>query len=78
MATILGWAIQQYPHVDVRRVPKEQAREWLRRGWDDLRHFWPASLAHGALIAMLGGMLLILGSSHPYFIAAAVTGYLLI
>lgn len=78
MATILGWTMRQYPHVGVRRVTKEHALEWLRRGWDDLRHLRAASLAHGVLIALLGAVLLSLGSSHPYFIAAAVSGYLLI
>src|SRR5438128_7614774 len=35
-------------------------------------------MAHGALIAILGAVLLMLGSTHSYLIAAAVTGYLLI
>lgn len=78
MTTILSWTMRQFPHVVVRRVPKEHALEWLRRGWDDLRHMRAASLAYGVLIAMLGAVLLSLGSSHPYFIAAAVSGYLLI
>jgi uncharacterized membrane protein len=78
MATIVRWTMRQYPHIGVRRVPKEQSREWLRRGWDDVRHLGMASLAHGFLIAMLGAVLLILGSTHPYFLAAAVTGYLLV
>jgi uncharacterized membrane protein len=78
MTTMLSWTMRQYPQLGVRRVPKEHASEWLRRGWDDLRHLRGASLAHGVLIAMLGAVLLGLGSSHPYFIAAAVSGYLLI
>jgi uncharacterized membrane protein len=78
MTSILGWTMQQYPHVGVRRVPKERPAEWLRRGWDDLRQLGAASVAHGVLITMMGGVLLILGSTHPYFIAAAVSGYLLI
>jgi uncharacterized membrane protein len=52
--------------------------EWLNRGWDDLKHIGSAGLAHGALIAILGGVLLMLGSTHEYLIAAAVTGYLLV
>ncbi|MGH8209872.1 MAG: DUF2189 domain-containing protein [Steroidobacteraceae bacterium] len=78
MTTILSWRARQYAHIGVRRVPALQSIEWLRRGWDDLQHLRAASLAHGALIAVLGGVLLIFGSTHPYFIAAAVTGYLLI
>jgi uncharacterized membrane protein len=65
-------------HIEIRRVPLQQAVEWLSRGWDDLRQIGWAGLAHGALIAILGGVLLMLGSSHVYLTAAAVTGYLLV
>ncbi len=65
-------------HLDVRHVPALQSLVWLRRGWDDLWHFRTASLAHGALIALLGAVLLILFSTHVYLMAAAVTGYLLV
>jgi uncharacterized membrane protein len=64
--------------VEIRRVPAGQALEWLSRGWSDLKRIgWPG-LAHGALIAILGGVLLALGSTHMYLTAAAVTGYLLV
>jgi uncharacterized membrane protein len=78
MATIRGWAIQQDPHVIVHHVPWKQSVEWLHRAWSDLRYFRGASLAHGALITLLGAVLLIIGGSHPYFLVAAVSGYLLI
>ncbi|MBV8404712.1 MAG: DUF2189 domain-containing protein [Gammaproteobacteria bacterium] len=65
-------------HVEIRRVPASRPLEWLRRGWDDVKRIgWPG-LAHGALIAVLGGVLLALGSTHMYLTAAAVTGYLLV
>lgn len=51
---------------------------WLRHGWQDLRAIGSPALAHGALIALLGGILLMLGSSHLYLVAAAVSGYLLV
>ncbi len=78
MTTILSWRLRQYPQIGVRRVPVSQSLEWLRRGWEDMRHLRAVSLAHGVFISILGGVLLALGSSHPYFIAAAVSGYLLI
>jgi uncharacterized membrane protein len=65
-------------HIEIRRVPARQAIEWLERGWDDVRQIGAAGIAHGALIAILGGVLLMLGSTHMYLIAAAITGYLLI
>lgn len=64
--------------VEIRRVPLQQPLEWLKRGWDDLRAIGMPGLAHGALIAVLGGVLLMLGSTHLYLTAAAVTGYLLV
>jgi uncharacterized membrane protein len=78
VTTILNWKMQHYPHVVIRHVPKLQAREWLHRGWDDLKHCGAASLAHGVLIATFGAVLLILGSSHGFFLVASVSGYLLI
>jgi uncharacterized membrane protein len=64
--------------LEVRRVPLRQPIEWLDRGWDDLKQIGIPGLAHGALIAVLGGVLLMLGSTHLYLTAAAVTGYLLV
>src|SRR5882757_3020380 len=65
-------------HVGIRHVSARQPVEWLRRGWDDFRHIKAASLGHGALITALGAVLLMLGSSHAYLVAAAVSGYLLV
>jgi uncharacterized membrane protein len=68
----------QFLHVGIRRVAARQAVEWLRRGWDDFRQIKTPSVAHGALITALGAVLLMLGSSHPYLVAAAISGYLLV
>jgi uncharacterized membrane protein len=65
-------------HVEIRRVPMRQPLEWLSRGWDDVKQIGKPGLAHGALIAILGAVLLMLGSTHLYLTAAAVTGYLLV
>src|SRR5712672_2446207 len=59
-------------------VPMWQPLEGLSRGWQDLRQIGRAGLAHGALIAILGAVLLMLGSTHLYLTAAVVTGYLLV
>src|SRR5262249_28051134 len=78
MATSISLGRHQPLHVEVRHVSALQSIEWLRRGWDDLRHFRSASLSQGAMIAILGAVLLILFSTHAYLFAAAVTGYLLV
>jgi len=65
-------------HVEIRRVPATRAVVWLRRGWDDVMHMKAPSLGHGTLITALGAILLMLGSSHAYLVAAAISGYLLV
>ena len=64
--------------LDIRHVPMWQPFQWLSRGWQDLKQIGRPGLAHGALIAILGAVLLMLGSTHLYLTAAAVTGYLLV
>jgi uncharacterized membrane protein len=65
-------------HVEIRHVSIRQPRVWLRQGWQDVRQIGKPGLAHGVLIAVLGAVLLMLGSTHLYLTAAAVTGYLLV
>jgi uncharacterized membrane protein len=50
---------------------------WLAHGATDLVRCAPANLAHGLLMTLLGWMLLLMLGNHPYFVAAAVTGFLL-
>jgi len=78
MTTSLSVVHPQQLPINVRHVPARQALTWLSRAWADLREIGSAGLAHGALIAVLGGVLLMLGSSHMYLVAAAVSGYLLV
>lgn len=78
MANSIILGRHHFLHADIRRVPALQSIVWLRRGWDDLRHVRAASIAHGALITAIGAVLLMLGSSHPYLVAAAISGYLLV
>src|SRR5260370_17360678 len=78
MANSIILSRHHFLHVEIRRVEARRAVVWLQRGWDDFRHMKAASLAHGALITALGAVLLMLGSSHPYLVAAAISGYLLV
>jgi uncharacterized membrane protein len=65
-------------HLHVNRVPRDRPLLWLERGWLDLRRHWGASLGYGALIVGLGWTLLVFCGTHPYFIAAAISGFLLV
>jgi uncharacterized membrane protein len=78
MANSIILGKHHFLHVEIRRVEAMRAVVWLQRGWDDFKHMKAASLGHGALITALGAILLMLGSSHPYLVAAAISGYLLV
>jgi uncharacterized membrane protein len=43
-----------------------------------MRRHWGASLGYGAVIVAIGWTLLVFGATHPYFVAAAITGFLLV
>jgi uncharacterized membrane protein len=78
MTTSVSLGRSPFLHLDIRHVPARESLVWLQQGWDDLRYFRWVSLAYGAMIAVLGAVLLILFSTHAYLLAAAVTGYLLV
>lgn len=78
MTTSISVGKHEPLHFEIRRVAMRQPLEWLSRGWDDVKAIGRPGLAHGALIAILGAVLLMLGSTHFYLTAAAVTGYLLV
>ena len=65
-------------HIDVQRVSLARPFVWLGRGFLDLRRHWGASLGYGALIVAIGWTLLVFCATHPYFVAAAITGFLLV
>lgn len=70
----MATAIEMYP---VHRVPATRPFIWLAAGWDSLMHSPGASLAYGALVAMLGSMILAY-QEHPLYIAAAVCAFLVV
>jgi uncharacterized membrane protein len=63
---------------EARQVPIYAPFLWLRSGWRDMRRHWGASLGYGALILAFGWTLLVFCGTHPYFIAAAISGFLLV
>ena len=65
-------------HVDVHHVSLARPFIWLGRGWLDMRRHWGASLGYGALIVAIGWTLLVFCGTHPYFVAAAISGFLLV
>ena len=65
-------------HVEILHVPLFKPFLWLGRGWRDMQRNWGASLGYGALTVALGWTLLVFCATHPYFVAAAITGFLLV
>ncbi|HEX4151871.1 MAG TPA: DUF2189 domain-containing protein [Steroidobacteraceae bacterium] len=65
-------------HVDVQHASLLKPFVWIGRGWLDMRRHWGASLGYGALIVAIGWTLLVFCATHPYFVAAAITGFLLV
>src|SRR5258708_18100849 len=76
MRTTLVGGDDQTLHVDVIRIPVLRPFTWLRAGWLDMRR--PASLAYGALIVAVGWTILVFCGTHPYFLAAAISGFFLL
>ena len=61
----------------VHAVPASRPFVWLSRGLDDMLKHPFASLAYGAMVAVLG-MLVMAYAHHPFFLAAVTTGFLLV
>ena len=78
MVSTLVSAQDQTLHLEVMHVPVYQPFVWLREGWLDMRRHWGTSLGYGALIVALGWTVLVFCGTHPYFIAAAISGFLLV
>ena len=75
------WALtrrrdDQVLQLEIARVALHRPFVWLRAGWLDMRR--PTSLAYGALIVAIGWTILVFCGTHPYFIAAAISGFLLV
>ena len=78
MGSTLVSGLDRILEFDAVQVPIYAPFVWLRDGWLDMRRHWGASLGYGALILALGWTLLVFCGTHPYFIAAAISGFLLV
>lgn len=66
------------PQFHVCRVEITSPLTWIHSGWEDLKHHRGASVAHGLLVTGLGLVILLVATTHVYFMAAAISGFLLI
>jgi uncharacterized membrane protein len=65
-------------HLDIQTVAWSRPLDWLRRGATDLRRSLPVSVAHGFGMTLLGWLLFATFGTDPYFVAVAVTAFLLV
>lgn len=77
MTVFIGTARDDSARVEVGRVSIFRPFTWLGRGASDLARCGTVSLAHGLLMALTGWVLLLMLGNHPYFVVAAVSGFLL-
>jgi len=76
MATLIQDKLHVHPY-ELRHVPALAPFDWLAKAWSDLLHHPAASLAYGALITLLGGLMLGY-PRHPFVVAGLVTGFMLV
>jgi uncharacterized membrane protein len=62
----------------IRRVEAGRPLVWLRKGLADFRQDWPLSLATGALVALLGFLLMEYAWTRPHLAMTLTTGFLLV
>ncbi len=77
MQVLIQGAASRPPRVHLRRVSILRPLVWVGRGAADLVRCWRQDLAHAVLMVVLGWVLLFLLGAHPYFLAAALSGFLL-
>lgn len=65
------------PVYSIRHVPASRPFIWIACAWDDLLHHRAASLSYGILVSALG-VLILAYERHPFYLAAAVSGFLLV
>lgn len=65
------------PTYPVRSVPLTRPFIWIQRGWNDLLHHRIASLTYGLLVSGMG-LIVLSYERHPFFVAAAVTIFMLV
>lgn len=77
MATLHSGTLPSHPGHAAPHLSFAEPLHWLARGLRDFRRAPGVGLAYGLIVAVMGWLVFALGN-HPYFIAAAVSGFLLL
>ena len=62
----------------IRQVEISRPFIWLKKGWADLLHDWPLSLAAGAIFTLFGYLLLEFAWPRPHLVMTLTTGFVLV
>ncbi|MDC8783833.1 DUF2189 domain-containing protein [Roseateles koreensis] len=71
-------ALQQSRQFGVKPIPLLRPLGWLARGWQDLLRCPGASLLHGVVMAVVGGLVLWLTHDRFWLLSGAFSGFLLV
>lgn len=63
---------------EVKHVSASRPFTWLKDGWGDFLEHPGPSLFYGAVVALLGGIILLMGMTRPIFMLTFTSGYLLV
>lgn len=77
MTTLHSGAMPSHPGHPTSHIGLAEPLRWLSLGLRDLRRVPFVGLTYGLMVTLMGWLVFALGN-HPYFIAAAVTGFLLL
>lgn len=77
MTTLHSGAMPSQPGHGTSHIALGEPLRWLSLGLRDVRRIPFVSLAYGLMVTLMGWLVFALGN-HPYFIAAAMTGFLLL
>jgi uncharacterized membrane protein len=77
MTTMHSGTLPSHPGHGANHISLREPLHWVSLGLRDLRRARPVGIAYGLMVTVLGWLIFTLGN-HPYFLAAAVSGFLLL
>jgi len=77
MKTLPSGTLPSHPGHGAAHIPLGEPFRWVAHGLRDFVRAPSVGLAYGLMVSVMGWLVLALGN-HPYFIAAAVSGFLLL
>lgn len=77
MTTMHSSALSPHPRHGAEHIAIGEPLRWVSQGLRDFRRVPAVGIPYGLMVTVMGWLVFALGS-HPYYLAAAVTGFLLL